>query len=197
MQIIYCALFAVLLASAFSPPAHAQAQIAIPGVGQLTVPGPGQAPPPPGYGQAPPRDMVKRRPRDMVEVTITSAGSIASASGIGNMRSASAWSTPLTVKIASGWSIAFAKFMSNASSAGTTESTHSRHTTCLLQSKLRKCGARRSSTAFTTRVYPGRSRIAMSDANVSLGTRPCPHIVSELIIQTQLRRVLVSHRLLR
>ena len=54
MQIIYFALFAALLASAFSPPAHAQAQIAIPGVGQLTVPGPGQAPPPPGYGQAPP-----------------------------------------------------------------------------------------------------------------------------------------------
>jgi hypothetical protein len=69
--------------------------------------------------------MVKRRPRNMAKVigTITSAGSIASASGIGNTRSASVWSTPLTVKIVSGWSIAFTKFMSNASSAGTTEAT--------------------------------------------------------------------------
>ena len=59
LRIIYGAVGAILLASAFSQPGHAQAQIQIPGVGQLTVPGYGQAPPPsyhspPGYGQAPP-----------------------------------------------------------------------------------------------------------------------------------------------
>jgi hypothetical protein len=63
LRIIHVApLAAILLAGVFSQPAHAQAQITIPGVGQLTVPGYGQAPPPPPgyrasppvYGQAPP-----------------------------------------------------------------------------------------------------------------------------------------------
>ena len=51
---ITCTAFAaaLLVAGAFFQPAHAQAQIAVPGVGQVTV---GQPPsPPPGYGQAPP-----------------------------------------------------------------------------------------------------------------------------------------------
>jgi hypothetical protein len=52
MKITYTAFGAALLvAGAFSQSAHAQAQIAVPGVGQVTV---GQPPPPPGYGQAPP-----------------------------------------------------------------------------------------------------------------------------------------------
>jgi hypothetical protein len=60
LRIIVDVLVAILLASLFSPVAHAQAQIQIPGGGQLTVPGYQQAPPPryqgppPGYGQAPP-----------------------------------------------------------------------------------------------------------------------------------------------
>jgi hypothetical protein len=67
LQIIVDVLVAILFASLFSPVAHAQVQIQIPGGGQLTVPGYQQAPPPgyqapppgyqvppPGYGQAPP-----------------------------------------------------------------------------------------------------------------------------------------------
>jgi hypothetical protein len=62
LRIIYGTLAAILLSGVFLQPAHAQAQLNIPGVGQLTVPGYGQAPPPPPgyrasppvYGQAPP-----------------------------------------------------------------------------------------------------------------------------------------------
>lgn len=51
---ITCTAFAATLvfAGAFSQFAHAQAQIAVPGVGQVTIGQP--PPPPPGYGEPPP-----------------------------------------------------------------------------------------------------------------------------------------------
>jgi hypothetical protein len=48
MKITVATFSAILFVSGFSPLAHAQAQIAVPGVGEVTI-GP---PPPPGYGRA-------------------------------------------------------------------------------------------------------------------------------------------------
>jgi hypothetical protein len=50
MKIITVAFFAMVIASGFSPLAHAQVQFGVPGVGEVTV---GHPPPPPVYGQAP------------------------------------------------------------------------------------------------------------------------------------------------
>lgn len=64
------------------------------------------------------------RRRDMGKVTgmIMNTGSIASAWSIESTNSADAWRTPLTVRIASGWSIISTKFMKSANmSVGTVE----------------------------------------------------------------------------
>jgi len=53
MKITVATFSAILFVSGFSPLAHAQAQIAVPGVGEVTIGQPPPAPPPPGYGRAP------------------------------------------------------------------------------------------------------------------------------------------------
>ena len=61
----------------------------------------------------------RHRHRDMARArgTIISIGSIANDLSIGSTKFASAWSTPLTTKIANDWSIACTKSMRNVSSS--------------------------------------------------------------------------------
>jgi hypothetical protein len=54
MKITVATFSAIVFVSGFSPLAHAQAQIPVPGVGEVTIGRPPPPPPPPGYGQAPP-----------------------------------------------------------------------------------------------------------------------------------------------
>jgi len=56
MKITIATFSAMLFVGGFSPLAHAQAQIAVPGVGEVTIGQPPPPPPPPGYGQASPRE---------------------------------------------------------------------------------------------------------------------------------------------
>ena len=53
MKLTVATFSAILFVSGFSPLAHAQAQIAVPGVGEVTTGQPPPPPPPPGYGRAP------------------------------------------------------------------------------------------------------------------------------------------------
>jgi len=54
MKIMIATFSAILFVSGFSPLAYAQAQIAVPGVGDVTIGRP--PPPPPGYGRVPPSE---------------------------------------------------------------------------------------------------------------------------------------------
>jgi hypothetical protein len=56
MKITVAAFSAILCVTGYSPLAHAQAQIGVPGVGQVTIGQPPPPPPPPGYGQARPSE---------------------------------------------------------------------------------------------------------------------------------------------
>lgn len=56
MKIMVATFSAILFVSGFSPLAHAQARIAVPGIGEVTIGQPPPPPPPPGYGQTPPSE---------------------------------------------------------------------------------------------------------------------------------------------